>query len=59
MCECVVKQMNANLTDSLLYCSLFIASYITKKQYNKLSVKCAFVCSLHIQEKMRGTKFKI
>jgi len=42
------EQMNATLIDSLLCSSLFIASYKNKEQYNKLLVKCAFVCSLHI-----------
>jgi hypothetical protein len=47
------EQTNAHLTDSLLYSSLFIAEddalvlkhvgVINKQQYNKLSIKCAFV----------------
>jgi len=51
--------MNIHLIDSLLYCTLFIASYINKEQCSKLSIKCAFVSSLCIYENMHGTNVKI
>jgi hypothetical protein len=49
-----------HLIDSLLYCTLFITEddalalkhvgVINKQQYNKLTINCAFVCSLYIKE---------
>jgi hypothetical protein len=39
----IMKQTNAQLIDSLLYCSLSIET-LNKEQYNKLSINCAFVC---------------
>jgi len=57
-----MKQTNAHLIDSLLYCSLFMYLFIfgaiNKEQYNKLSITCAFVCFIIHIWWMQGTTFK-
>jgi len=50
------EQTNAHLTNSLLYCSLFLYEAINKEEHNKLSIKVAFICSLYTYHIWNSTK---